>query len=623
MRTRIGECLVQAGLISSRQLRKALAERKRTGERLGIVLVRMTLATEEQIAKTLAVQLGFPYVSLADDLPEPSAVALVPKSIALKRVCIGVAVKKKVLTVAMDDPLSFSVIHDLEERTGFHIKQVVSTRSEILDAIHNSYPDEAAGRASGPDAAIESEDPCAIGSQGDEAELTRRILQSAIETQASDIHVEPTESGVRIRLRVDGVLKEVMILPRPVHAGLTARLKGLAGVDVAETRLPQDGRMRVPAGGGPESRDVDFRLSTLPTLFGEKVVMRRLALRKEVPALEDLGMSPFALEQTRQLLRSQHGILLAVGPTGSGKTTTLSAALSAVKSENTNIVTIEDPIEYQIPGVNQTQIDETIQLTFAGALRAALGQDADVILVGEINAADTAAVATRAAQTGHLILSTLDADDAASSVTRLGDLGIEPSVVASELRGVVAQRLVRRLCVRCRRQYTPPEKLFRSLGISDSEGIAFYAAVGCDQCAYTGYRGRIGIYEVMRVTEALRRLLSSRAPAAEIRQQAIADGMVTLAEDGLAKVKSGVTTADELQRVVTVLGEVRTLCAGCGTAVAADFTACPACGKRIAGACSHCGRALRPGWNFCPYCARGGGVRTVRKGLNIAEFPKA
>jgi type IV pilus assembly protein PilB len=334
--------------------------------------------------------------------------------------------------------------------------------------------------------------------------------------------------------------------------------------------------------------------------------MRVLDHRKGVPALEEIGMSAAALEEVREFLRHQHGMILVVGPTGSGKTTTLSSALKSVQSEKTNIITIEDPVEYQIPGVNQTQINEKIKLTFASALRSILRQDPDVILLGEIRDSETAKIAMQAAQTGHLVLSTLHTDNAPSVVTRLTDIGTEPYVIASALVGVVAQRLVRRLCVHCRRQYTPPAEVLRSMNMTDADAatIPFYKSVGCDQCNHTGYRGRIGIYEVMRINDKLRRLISAKASEDQLREAAVSGGMITLGEDGLSKVKGGVTTPEELLRVVTEVREMRTLCSGCGTAVGVDFNACPHCGKRVGGGCPHCGRAMQPGWNFCPYCAK-------------------
>jgi type IV pilus assembly protein PilB len=637
VRKKIGECLIQAGLITEDDLRTALAEHKRTGERVGVVLVRMNLATEKQIAKALAFQLGFPYVNLAENPPDPTAVVLIPKDVALKRNCIATALEKNLLTVAMSDPLLFSLVQDLEFQTGYRIKQVVSTKGDIVDAINTSYPDKAlAIRSSQPGSDLAVTTPAAPGrgrhgAEGSgETALVRRpeeevfepvaglkerseaapiidlvdlVVKSAIKSKASDIHVEPMEKGVLIRHRLDGLLKEVMDLPKWVHEGLIARLKIMAGMDIAEKRLPQDGRLRSAAEDGTE---VDFRVSTLRTLFGEKVVMRVLDHRKGVPALEEIGMSAAALEELRGFLRHQHGMILVVGPTGSGKTTTLSSSLREVQSEKTNIITIEDPIEYQIPGVNQTQINDKIKLTFASALRSILRQDPDVILLGEIRDGETAKIAMQAAQTGHLVLSTLHTDDAPSVVTRLADIGAEPFVIASALVGVVAQRLVRRLCVHCRRQYTPPAEVLRALNIAeaDAASIPFYKAVGCDQCNHTGYRGRIGIYEVMRITDKLRRLIAARVTEDQIRDTAVSGGMITLGEDGLAKVKSGVTTPEELLRVVTEVREMRTLCGQCGTAVGVDFNACPNCGKRLGGGCPHCGRALQPGWNFCPYCAK-------------------
>jgi type IV pilus assembly protein PilB len=642
MRTRIGECLVHAGLITEEGLRKALAEQQRSGDRLGAVLVRMNLATEPQIADALAGQLGFPRVVLSDNPPNPTAIGLIPKEVALTRLCVGVALENHVLTVAMADPLLFSLVQDLEFQTGRRVKQAVATRSEILAAIQSGYPDVVAAQTASSNSFPLRRD---IGARSvsepierlrERAEtpavvdLVDRLVDEAIERQATDVHVEPTETGVLIRYRLDGLLKSVKEHPLSVHGDLVARLKLMSGLDIAETRLPQAGRLRAHGG-------VEFRASTLRTLFGEKVVLRVRDHCGAVPRLEELGLSASSLELVRKLSQHEHGMILAAGPSGSGRTTTVCAALSARQSAGRNAVTVEESLEYQMPGVTQTLTDDGIGLTCEGALRSVLQQDPDVILVGEIRDAVVAALAMEA-QIDHLVLSTVSADDAPSAVTRLADFGIDMAPIGSAVNGVVAQRLVRRLCPHCRRQYVPPDDLRRRLGLGDAEAsTVLYRAIGCDQCNHTGYRGRIGVFEVMRVTDALRRVIAARASDAEIRAQAIADGMVTLGEDALSKVKSGVTTAEELLRVVPDGGERRPVCAGCGTAVGADFTVCPSCGSRLGGGCSHCGRALQPGWNFCPYCARGteparpSGLRREREAsegnrrttsANVAEFKK-
>lgn len=676
MRKKIGECLVQAGLITETDLHTALVEHKRSGERLGAVLVRMNLATERQIAKALAYQLGFSYVNLSENPPDQAAVILIPKDVALKRTCIAIAIEKNLLTVAMSDPLLFTLVQDLEFQTGYRIKQVVATRAEIVESIHASYPDKALARVTQPGSGLSVQLKGHPGQASDDtvtggmltpltdAGLSRRletdvfeqtdaakgaspetapiidlvdlVIKSALKSRASDIHIEPTENNVIVRHRLDGLLKEVMDLPKWVHEGLVARLKIMGGMDIAEKRLPQDGRVRATADDG---QDVDFRASTLRTIFGEKIVLRVLDHRKGVPPLEELGFSASALEQMRFFLRHQHGMILVVGPTGSGKTTTLCSALTSVRSERTNIITIEDPVEYQIPGVNQTQINDKIKLTFASALRSILRQDPDVVLVGEIRDQETARIGMQAAQTGHLVLSTLHTDDAPSCVTRLTDIGIEPYVSASALIGVVAQRLMRRLCMHCRRPYTPETETLRAMSISEAEAAAltFYRAVGCDQCNHTGYRGRVGIYEIMPVSDRLRRIIAQRGGEAQLRDAALEAGMVSLGEDGLMKVKAGMTTPEELLRVVTEVREAKALCPQCNASVAIDFAACPNCGHRVGGGCPHCHRPQQPGWKFCPYCTKsiepakkGGPQRRLRKGemrelpaaTNIAEFKK-
>ena len=532
MRKKLGECLVQAGIITDDDLRRALGEHKSTGERLGAALVRLGLATEEQVAKAIAFQLGFAYVDLASVRPDASAVALIPKDVALERWCVPIAREHDKLTVAMSDPLLFSLVHDLERQTGHRITQVVATRDAILETIDRCYSASVETDTEPNIPAVRESD--ASNGTAPIPVLVDLIVKNALVGHATDIHVEPTEKGVVIRHRLDGVLKAVQQLPEHVHEGLIARFKMMSGIDVGEKRLPQDGRLRVVREDGAE---VDFRVSTLRTIAGEKLVMRLLDQRKRAPMLDEIGLSESALATVRELLGHRHGMILVAGPGGSGTTLTLTAALMAVPSEKANIVTIEDPVEYQIPGVNQTQISEAGGQTFAAALRSILKQDADVILLSHLRDAETANIAVHAAQTSQLILSTLGADDASSAVTHLAEMGIERHAIASALVGVIAQRLVRRLCASCRRRYPPPAETLRLLDLSDSDAAAmvFYQAVGCDQCNHTGYRGRVGVYEVMQVTDKVRRLISSNAPEHQLREAALAGGMISLGEDALGK----------------------------------------------------------------------------------------
>ena len=643
MRRKIGESLVQAGLISEDDLQAALVEHRRSGDRVGAALVKLNLATEKQIAKALAYQLGFPYINPAEHPPEPAAVVLIPKNMALDRVCVVVKAEQHQLTLAMADPLLFGVVQDLEFQTGFRIKQVVATKTDIETAIHAGYPDRALApiddqtgpsalavpqRAAG-DGGADSDEALALlraedgslladdatdedrGDRSPIVDLVDLIVTSAVTKSASDIHIEATEKRVVVRHRLDGILREVMDLPKWANEGLVARVKLLAGMDIAEKRRPQDGRLRMQV---DDDQDIDLRVSSLRTLHGEKLVLRVLDQRKGPPLLTELGFPESGLVAMHRFLRRPHGMILVVGPTGSGKTTTLSSAIASIQSTRTNITTIEDPIEYELQGVNQTQVNHKIDLSFASSLRAILRQDPDVIFVGEIRDHETAQIALRAAQTGHLVLSTLHTDDGPSTVTRLMDIGIEPYVISSALIGVVAQRLVRRLCVHCRLQYTPTPDELRALNIpeADADTYTFCRPVGCDECDQTGYRGRIGIYEFMTVNGRLRRVIASNGGEDAIRDEAKVAGMSNMAADGLAKVRSGLTTADELLRVVPEMRALQLLCPDCDGVVEGDFQVCPHCGQRLSRGCPSCHRTLQPGWRFCPDCTTHVAASTTR-----------
>jgi type IV pilus assembly protein PilB len=641
VRKKIGECLIQAGLITEQDLQVALAEQARTGERVGAVLVRLNMATEKQITKAVAYQLGFPYVSLIDEPPDPAAIRLLTRDGAQQRVCVAVRLEKNLLTVALSDPLQQSLVEELELETGYRVKPVVATRTDILQAIETGYPDKAAvasaaargaalptrrsparlrssGLPPGPQAGLASRaeagrvepdvtaatPPENAGETAPIVDLVDLVVTSAIGSRASDVHIEPGEKTVAVRHRLDGVLKQVMELPAWAHEGLVARLKTMAGMNASETRLSQEGRFRPAASDG---RSLEFRVSTLRTLHGEKMLLRAVEHGRRVPPLEELGFPAAAMEQVRQLLRRRQGLLLLTGPAGSGRTTTLGSVLGAIASGETNVVTIEDRIEYRIAGVNQTEIADRTGETFASALRAVLRQDADVVAVGELADAETARLALQAAQSGRFVVSTLMTDDAPSAITRLLDMNIEPYLVAAALAGVIAQRLVRRPCDGCRRQYTPDAETLRALNIDEpgAAPLAFHRGGGCDACHHTGYHGRTAIFEVLPVDGKIRRLIAQRAGEDLIRDAAIAAGMVTLGEDGLARVTAGTTTPDELLRVVTGASERRTVCPGCGGALAVDYVACPACGHRLHSTCGRCGRALQAGWHYCPFCAAG------------------
>lgn len=608
MRHRLGEYLVHAGLITDEALRRALEEQKRTGDRLGMILARMKLASEEQIARTLAVQLGFPYVDLDEDPPNPAAAQLISKDLAVEHLCIPISAQKDVLTVAMADPLLFSLVQDLEFQTGYRIRQVVATGGDILRSIQTCYPDHAPESVSSHREAPEPSTSGVAGPQdaSDVANLTDRLLTNAAALNAAAIHIDPLEHGGVVRYRLDGVLTPVQDLAAGVHEAVIDRVKAAAGLDVDERRLPQDGRLRITGSGGAP---VDLRVSTLRTLLGEKLVLRALERRAASPAIETLGLPATALDELRRSLERHRGLVIIAGPAPSGRTTTFYAALTALRSEHTSIVAIEDPIECEIPGVSQVDVSDGVDRTYAGALRSMLRQDADVIGIGELRDADVATLAIDAARASTLVIGVMQADDAAGAVARLMHAVADPSAVASALVAVLAQRLVRRLCTSCRRPFTPAPDVLALMGVSAVEAgaLVFYEAAGCDQCNHTGYRGRVGVYEVLRVGDRIRRLVASRAPEDQIRAAATSAGMVTLGEDALSKVKTGITTVPEIARVLGDLQDVRAVCAICGALVSADYAACPLCGTRLGSPCPHCGRTLQPGWNFCPYCARSAG----------------
>jgi len=619
---------MQDGAITDEQLKEALAEHARTSERLGAVLVRLNLVDEEKVARAIASQLGYDFVDLTVSPPQPDAVVLIARDVAMKRACIGVRLEAGVLTVAMADPLQLSLVQELEQQTGLRIVQVVASRQDILAALQAARPITApADAARRPGASSATQDDAdagdAFGAALTEAQadgespamidLANLIVSRAVTVEASDIHIEPTARGVRIRHRLDGVLKLVATLPPWVHEGLIARLKTMSGMNVAEKRLPQEGRIRADASDG---RSVDYRASTLRTLHGEKLVLRKVDQRRAAPALDELGIMPAPLEELQQLLAEPHGILLVAGPSASGKSTTLSAMAAWAARTRAGVVTIEDPIEYRIDGVSQTQVNERITLTAASALRSTLQQQPAVVAIDDLRDGAAARLAFDAAQSAQLVIAAIPADRAEQAIAYFEDAGVAPHVIASALIGIVSVRLVRKLCLECREVSAADSEVgIASDGAGGDPAPTFYAAAGCDHCSHTGYRGRLGLFEVITIDAPVRRAIGSGARGADLRAALAASEGATLAADAMARVLTGVTTLEEARRVVADLRAARPLCHECGAVIDEDYAACPRCGARLASTCDTCGRVLQRQWNFCPYCAHGARSSRPRRGI--------
>ncbi len=567
----LGDILVTRGIITEQQLRVALDEQKQTHRRLGEVLTTLGYASEEQITEARALQFDVGYVNLQEQECEPEAVAVVSESTARTYTLIPFKMAGNRLIVAMANPLDVEAIDLVQFESKCRVEPMLATEWRITEVLNKQYgcntsddlqcmAQQAASSAelSRGDTDHHSEDIDEVKRQSDRAPIVRMVnvlLTQGVRRKASDIHIEPRRDGVDVRFRIDGELHLAKSLPKALHAAITSRIKIMSELDISERRLPQDGRITVRL----DNKMVDLRVSTTPILYGERVVLRILDRASGMIPLEELGFSTHELAIFKKLVTRPHGIILVTGPTGSGKTTTLYAVLNMLKSETTNIMTVEDPVEYELEGINQTNVHSRIGLTFANQLRAILRQDPDIVLVGEIRDTETADVAFRAALTGHLVLSTLHCNDAPSAVTRLIDQGVEPFLVGSAINGVVAQRLVRVLCPDCKEPYSPDDKTKFLLGLPSNTAVTLYKAVGCPSCDNTGYKGRIGIHEVMVMTEQLRKLALSKASSSELREVAVASGMRTMAQDGTEKVLQGITTIEEVQRKVIVETEEITM----------------------------------------------------------------
>jgi general secretion pathway protein E len=550
----LGEILIAAGLTTSEMVAAALARADKTGEPVGEALVALGAVSTENVLQGIALQYNLPYL-FRGELPSvlPVLKAVSPKYLRHYTVC-PVSVDDGVLTVATADPLNPLIVDDLRQSTGLDVRIVVSPAAAIIEAIDRTY-DGAATPLQRIVDGVENEgvvdaenDVNHLRDMAFEAPVVRLVnllVENAITAQASDIHIEPFEDTLRIRYRIDGILYDQEAPPRRLQAAVTSRIKIMAEMNIAERRLPQDGRIRVTLDG----RRVDIRVSTIPTVHGESIVMRLLDRSSVFLPLERLGFSPDTLRRFEGLIKRPHGILLVTGPTGSGKTTTLYGALDKINSPDRKIITVEDPVEYQLKGVNQIPVKSKIGLTFATGLRHIVRQDPDVILVGEIRDRETAEISIQAALTGHLVFSTLHTNDAPGAITRLQDMGVDSYLVASVLEGVLAQRLVRRICSACRTPERPSRADLDALDVKAPRDIVLYRGRGCDECRGTGYRGRSGIYELFAVTEEIRSLILRRASSNEIRRRAVDAGMITLRMDGWIRAREGITTVEEVLRV--------------------------------------------------------------------------
>jgi len=559
-RIRLGQILIEAGLITQAQLQQALERQRETGERLGQIILGMGLGSQEGVAAAIAQQLHISFVRLSDTRPAEALLLRVPEYLARRHQVIPIREVDGTVTLGMIDPVDILAIDEVRRVTGLEIEPAVITSDDFQRAL-SVYPT--------PDTAVDDViqailpfderfaadgEPDRLKEMADEAPVVRLanlIIVQAVRQAASDIHVEPMETLMRVRYRVDGTLYSAMTPPARVQAALISRLKIMATMNIAERRIPQDGRIQLKV----DDHDIDLRVSSIPTTWGEKVVMRILDKRAAFVGIDRLGMAPDDLTRFERIISRPHGIILITGPTGSGKTTSLYAMLNRLNKTEVNITTIEDPVEYQLPGISQVQVNPRAGVTFATGLRSFLRQDPDIIMVGEIRDEETARIAIHAALTGHLVLSTLHTNDAAAAVARLTGIGLEPFLVASSVVGLIAQRLIKVLCVHCKEPYTPPDDLLARLGLPANPAPTFYKATGCPRCSQSGYKGRIGLFEVMPMDERIKDLISRNGTADHIREAAVAAGMRTMSQDAISKVLSGVTSVEEARRVVFTLDQ--------------------------------------------------------------------
>jgi len=620
----LGTILLGQQLIVREQLDECLKLQLDRNEKLGHILVDKGYVTEKDLMRALTIQEKFPIVPIDMSLIDKEVTVLVGLNLAMKYTCIPLQRHKDSLTVAMIDPLDLQAINDIRFRCGLEVKPIFAIKDEIIAAIRFFYKGEGSLNLIHPEKLdrtesqefakvdhLESgleEDKDAGVSEGAETSLTpvirmqNMIIDEALKSGASDIHIEPRTKFVQIRNRIDGWLMDTIQVPKWMQESLLSRLKILANMDISEKRLPQDASFSVKK----EKEVVDLRVSTLPTKYGEKMVIRILDKSRSLLSMDELGLYPKQKTLIKSLIEKPQGLILVVGPTGSGKTTTLYSMINQINKGDLNIITIEDPIEYELEGINQVQINEKAGLTFASTLRSVLRQDPDVILVGEIRDQETASIAFRAAFTGHLVLSTIHTNDTVSTVTRLYDIGIEPYIISSTLLGVISQRLLRRNCPHCREPYTPPAEVLSKFPYTQTKkpSFGFARGKGCRFCNYKGYLGREGFYEIMILNSKIREAISQRVSEQTLRKLAMEQGMVPLINEGFKRANEGQVSLEEVLRVIASTQESLNTCSNCGESVEPDFLICPYCHTVLSRKCTHCSRTMHVDWTICPYCGR-------------------
>jgi type IV pilus assembly protein PilB len=601
-RRKLGELLVETGLLAVEQLNEALKLQQNTEKRLGEILIEMKFISEEEMAFALAMQLRIPYIDLVDYTIQDQILEIIPREISNKFRCVAIDLKNNILNVAMADPLDLNMIKDLQFITGYNIQPSISTPSQIMNILQNHYSPEktlsqVATEFEGdevmeflPEEGFEEEQEPTAEEFKDSpfVKMVDLIIKNAIKRGASDVHIEAQENQVRVRNRIDGVLQDSIKLPKWTQPIIISRIKVLGSMDISEKRLPQDGRIKVKT----RNMSVDLRVSTLPTYYGEKAVIRILNKEEAFLTLDEMGFAPKSLSPIKSFIKQPQGMILFTGPTGSGKTSSLYGCMRDLRSEEVNIITVEDPVEYELAGINQVQINEKVGLTFPFILRSILRQDPNVIMIGEIRDMETAEIALQASLTGHLVLSTMHTNDAPAAVTRLIDIGMPPYMIASSILGIVAQRLVRKICPECKEEYVPEHDILSRLSLNKEQlPFKFYRGAGCAKCE-----------EVMIMGHKMRELIQSSASIDMIREAALATGMTSLGVSGLQKIEMGITTLDEVLKAVQQKEELTSICPSCGKGVSLDFRDCPYCKKPLVPSCGSCGRIAQPEWVVCPYC---------------------